>query len=173
MVDAGKTEFETHYHRYLIRRAVEYFSSLGFEIILARPWKNEPDIIIRKETMEFYVEAEYGDLRSPGKIVHHLIEWKNRKIIFLTFGKFAEKLYRILCNPFTLDVNGNKKFYTKNGTVMDYRKAGDYSKNVWIVIVPEPGTLGTLIKFTPKKLKTLEIRDLFESDLFQNCDEKF
>ncbi|MEM0151132.1 MAG: type IV secretion system DNA-binding domain-containing protein [Thermoplasmata archaeon] len=158
---------ETIYHNYLVKRSAEYFKALGFEIYFSRLWKNEPDLIVRKENLEFYIEAEYGDLKSPGKIINHLIDWKNKRIIFVTFNKFVEKLFRILCMPAIVDESFNIKLYKNNGYEMDYKKAGNYSKNVWIVISPEPGTLGSLMKYSFNGIKILEISDLYKSNLFE------
>ncbi|MEM0486173.1 MAG: hypothetical protein QXD29_04840, partial [Thermoplasmata archaeon] len=105
--------------------------------------------------------------KSPGKIINHLIDWKNKKIIFVTFNKFVEKLFRILCMPAIVDESFNIKLYKNNGYEMDYKKAGNYSKNVWIVISPEPGTLGSLMKYSFNGIKILEISDLYKSNLFE------
>ncbi|MVT36467.1 MAG: DUF87 domain-containing protein [Euryarchaeota archaeon] len=162
----NSNQWETVYHRYMVSRAAEFFRSLGFNVRFPRKWMNDPDLLAKNDKFEIYVEAEYGDIKSPGKIVNHLIQWKNKRILFLTFRQFSWKLFKILCMPAIVDDDGKIIFYKNGKNIVDFREAGDYSRNVWIGIVPDPGTLGTLQKFSPLRCKNLEIEDLKESDLF-------
>ncbi|MGC8689470.1 MAG: helicase HerA domain-containing protein [Thermoplasmata archaeon] len=161
-----RNPWETWYHRYLVTRTSEYFKSLGFQVSLSRQWRNEPDIIARGNGMEIYIEAEYGDMKSPGKIVNHLIQWKNKKLMFVTFENFSLKLFRILCMPALVNDSGEITFYRNGRDPVDYRLAGDYSKRVWIGVVPYPGSLGPVLKFNTNGNRMLVIDDLYESDLF-------
>lgn len=166
LMENSYTEWETPYHRYLISRTANYFKSLGFDIKYSRSWKNEPDLIAKNKNHELYIEAEFADLKSPGKIVNHLIQWKNKKIIFVTFPEFGAKLFRILCMPAIVNENGKIIFYKNNNVNVDYRDAGDYSTRVWILIVPEPGSIGPLSEFSPI-LNLKESKNFEESKLFE------
>ncbi len=171
LVENGQVEWETPYHRYLVSRTAEYFRSLGFTVIFSRAWKNEPDLIAKSKNQEFYIEAEYGDLKSPGKIVNHLVQWHNKKLIFVTFTEFGLKLFKILCMPAMVDSNGNVTYYRNNSEYVDYRMAGDYSRKTWILVLPGPGNIGNIKKFSYKGLENLDIAHLNESDLFNVDDE--
>ncbi|MGC8565290.1 MAG: helicase HerA-like domain-containing protein [Thermoplasmata archaeon] len=166
LIEKDSFEWETLYHRYLVTRTAEYFRALGFDVNFSRPWKEEPDLIAENKSSEFYIEAEYGDLKSPGKIINHLIQWRDKKIIFVTFPELGKKLFRILCMPAMVDEYGRITYYKNNGKSVDYRLAGDYSRRTWILLVPGPGELGSIMKFSCSGIKDLVFNDLIESDLF-------
>jgi len=132
---------EGEYHRYLINRAVQYFSSMNIQCQVLEPSNKEtPDAILKVNRKIINVEAEYGELTKKVTILNHLIKFKARNVIFLTFKDDAQDLYEFLKAPYRKIKDENKIVpYTLDGQPLDWTKAGDILKRSKILIIPDPG----------------------------------
>ncbi len=162
----SKVSWESAYHKYLIDRIEIFFKAMNVKFFRENgSWKNGPDGKIYLFNKEYSIEAEYGDIKNPGKIVEHLIN--NKRTIFVTYRSLAKKLFRIICMPAKVYDDGNIELYKNNGKAVDYKKAGDYFERVWIFTVPDPGLQGSIKEFLPKGERDVNIENLRKSDLFK------
>ncbi|MGC8497121.1 MAG: type IV secretion system DNA-binding domain-containing protein [Thermoplasmata archaeon] len=133
---------EGEYHRYLINRAVQYFSSMNMQCtVLQQSNKETPDAILKVGRKIINVEAEYGELTKKVTILNHLIKFKTRNVIFLTFKDDAQDLYEFLKAPYKKTKEEGKVPYTLNGAPLDWTKAGNIIQRSRILVIPDPGEL--------------------------------
>ncbi|MEM3860664.1 MAG: type IV secretion system DNA-binding domain-containing protein [Candidatus Micrarchaeaceae archaeon] len=132
---------EGEYHRYLINRAVQYFSSMNMQCTVLEPSNKEtPDAILKMGRKIINVEAEYGELTKKVTILNHLIKFRTRAVIFLTFKDDAPALYEFLKAPYKkIKEEGKIVPYTLNGEPLDWTRAGNIVKRSRILIIPDPG----------------------------------
>ncbi len=132
---------EGEYHRYLINRAVQYFSSMNMQCtVLEQSNKETPDAILKLNRKIVNVEAEYGELSKKVTILNHLIKFRTRTVIFLTFKDDAQDLYEFLKAPYKkIKEDGKSVPYTLNGEPLDWTRAGNILNRSRILIIPDPG----------------------------------
>ncbi|MGC8646026.1 MAG: ATP-binding protein [Thermoplasmata archaeon] len=174
---------ESIYHAYLIRRTASFMISLGYEIKTARPFENSPDITAVKGKDRISVEAEYGDLKNPGKLLMHVIN--KERVIFSVFRNDALSLFCTLIQPVKI-LNGQYHYYRYNGEEIKIEKLDDYMDRVWILSVPYPSEKGIPEIYNPLnnyvdynfdrsnifKIKGRNIDELFKGNIFIDFNGK-